>query len=288
MTTNASAVNASAMTGCDLKSPKLDHRPRAVSVNGVTIPRGEIARETQNHAAPTPIGAWKAAARALVIRELLRQEAGRRGIIAMPLEDGEGRRETEDEAAMRALVETDVRLPEADEGTCRRYYEQNRAKFRSAALYAPRHILLAATPDDRAAREAVRNEAERLAAVLNEKPLLFEAIATEVSACPSGKTGGALGQIGPGQTVPEFEKALEMIPVGDAVTLVETRYGFHLVRLDHKEPGRELPFEIVRERIKAYLEEAVRHRAMRQYVEELAARATIVGVDFSADGNRPQ
>lgn len=273
---------------CDLKSPKLDHRPRAVSVNGVTIPRGEIARETQNHAASTPIMAWKAAARALVIRELLRQEAARRGVAATPMEDGEGRRETEDEAAMRALVETDVRLPEADEETCRRYYEHNRAKFRSATLYAPRHILLAAAPGDRQAREAARHEAERLAAVLKDRPDTFEAIAAEVSACPSGKTGGALGQIGPGQTVPEFEKALEAIPVGDAVSLVETRYGFHLVRLDHKEPGRDLPFEIVRDRIKAYLEDAVRHRAMRQYVEELAARATIVGIDLAADANRPQ
>lgn len=275
-------------TGCDLKSPKLDHRPRAVSVNGVAIPRDEIARETQMHAAPTPIAAWKTAARALVIRELLRQEAARRGIVAIPLDDGEGRRETEDEAAMRALVEADVRLPQADEDTCRRYYEQNRAKFRSAALYAPRHILLAAAPGDRVAREAVHQEAERLVAVLNDKPSLFETIAAEASACPSAKTGGVLGQIGPGQTVPEFEKALETLPVGDAVALVETRYGVHLVRLDHKEPGRDLPFEIVRERIKAYLEEAVRHRAVRQYVEELATRATIVGIDLAEKIDRPQ
>lgn len=284
----AAVPHSAAPPACDLKSPKLDHRPRAVSVNGVTIPRGEIARETQMHAAPTPILAWKAAARALVIRELLRQEAARRNIAATPLDDGEGRRETADEAAMRVLIETDVRLPEADEATCQRYYGQNRAKFHSATLYAPRHILLAAAPDDRQAREATRDEAERLAAVLNEKPSLFETIAAEVSACPSGKTGGSLGQIGPGQTVPEFEKALEAMSVGDAVVLVESRYGFHLVRLDHKEPGRELPFEFVHERIKAYLEEAVRHRAMRQYVEELAARATIAGVDLVADLQHPQ
>ena len=51
-------------------------KPRAISVNGKVIPREVIAREVQNHPAEKPILAWQAAARALVVRELLLQEFG--------------------------------------------------------------------------------------------------------------------------------------------------------------------------------------------------------------------
>ena len=105
--------------------------PKSISVNGVVIAREVIAREVQNHPAEKPILAWQAAARALVVRELLLQEARRLGIEAEPLRDPEGRFETPEEAAMRALVEREVVTPEPDEAACRRFYEQNRARFRS-------------------------------------------------------------------------------------------------------------------------------------------------------------
>src|SRR5512136_1498394 len=101
-------------------------KPKTVSVNGTVIPREVIAREVQNHPADKPILAWQAAARALVVRELLRQEAQRLGVEAEPLRDDEGRRETEEEAAIRALIEREVITPEPDEATCLRFYEQNR------------------------------------------------------------------------------------------------------------------------------------------------------------------
>src|SRR3954471_14676369 len=106
-------------------------KPKAVSVNGTVIAREAIAREVQNHPAEKPILAWQAAARALVVRELLLQEAGRLGIEAAPLQDPEGRRETSEEAAMRALIEQAVVTPEPDEAACLRFYEQNRRRFRS-------------------------------------------------------------------------------------------------------------------------------------------------------------
>ena len=106
-----------------------------VRVNGVAIPRGLIAREAQHHPARAPIDAWKAAAQALVVRELLLQEARRLAIVGKPIADGEGRRETDEEAAIRTLVEQEVRTPQADAATCRRYFEQNRRRFRSPDIY---------------------------------------------------------------------------------------------------------------------------------------------------------
>jgi peptidyl-prolyl cis-trans isomerase C len=63
---------------------------------------------------------------------------------------------------------------------------------------------------------------------------------------------------------------------------VESRHGVHVVRLDRRIEGRQLPFELVHERIADYLDDAVQHRALQQYVSILAGRAELTGVDLSA------
>ena len=267
---------------CDLKSAAaVNVRPRAVRVNGIIIAREEIARETQNHAAATPIEAWKQAARALVVRQLLLQEAHRLSVKSAPAEDGEGRRETDEEAAMRVLMEQEVITPLADEAACRRYYDNNRARFRSADLFEVRHILLPASPQGKVSRTKTRELALSAIAELQQAPERFANMAAAISACPSGKTGGSLGQIGPGQTVPEFEKALATLPLGSvAPEPVETRYGFHIVWLDRRILGRDLPFEVVAERIAGWLNEKVRRIAVQQYLTILSERATIEGIEM--------
>jgi peptidyl-prolyl cis-trans isomerase C len=266
----------SAASACAVK-PAIPDTRRTISVNGVAISRAAIAQETQHHPADKPADALRAAAVALVVRELLLQEARRLAIPAEPASDGEGRRETDEEALVRALVEREVRTPESDEAACRRFYEQNRRRFRTPDLHEVRHILLPADRPDAAAL------AEALLAQLAETPAAFAALAEVHSACPSGKTGGSLGQIGPGQTVPEFEAALAGIEPGSVHPLpVETRYGLHIVALDRRIDGRELPFELVRERIAGWMVEKVRRAAIRQYVSILAGRADIQGIELAA------
>lgn len=258
-------------------------RPVPVSINGVAISSADIARETQHHASADPDESWALAARALAIRELLSQEAERLGLAAEPIEDDEGRRETADEARLRALLEREVVVPDAGEAECRRFYEQNRWRFRSPDLFEPAHILIAAPPGDEPARAAARRTAEALIAELQRHPHAFAALAETHSACPSSKQGGNLGQIGPGQTVDEFERALAAMTAGEIHPQpVETRYGLHVVRLERRVDGRDLPFELVRERIAQYLDESVRRRALKQYVSILASRAKVAGVDLAA------
>lgn len=114
---------------CTVHQLLRDSKAVEVSVNGVVIPRDVIAREVQCHPASKPVEAWLSAAQALVIRELLLQQARRTGIVANPLSDEHGRRETEEDALIRALIELEVTTPEPDEESCRRYYEQNRHRF---------------------------------------------------------------------------------------------------------------------------------------------------------------
>lgn len=266
---------------CEVRETILPRRNPGVSVNGVTIPRDLIAREIQNHPAQSATKAWTAAARSLVVRELLLQEARRLGIESQPRDDGEGRRETEDEAAVRALVEQEVKTPTADPEDCRRYYERNLSRFRSPDIYEAAHILISASQGDKQAYEQAREAANALLAQLKASPADFANCARLHSACPSAEQGGHLGQIGSGQTTPEFETALAGLSEGEITAMpVATRYGFHIIRLDRKSEGRVLPFEAVAQRIADYLTDNVRRRATAQYIARLAARAAVVGVEM--------
>ncbi|WP_143272521.1 peptidylprolyl isomerase, partial [Brachyspira hyodysenteriae] len=64
--------------------------------------------------------------------------------------------------------------------------------------------------------------------------------------------------------------------------IAETRYGFHVIRLDRRVAGRSLPFERVRDRIAGYLATSVGTRAVAQYISILAGRAQISGISFGA------
>ncbi|MBX6321342.1 MAG: peptidylprolyl isomerase [Rhodospirillaceae bacterium] len=230
-----------------------------VVVNGVAVDAGPW---------PTPEVA--------AVRELLRQRA-----VALGLLDGDVRDEAAVEAAVERLLAREVRVPAPDETACRRYYEANRARFRSGDLVHLRHILFQVTPGAPVAAIRARAE-ETLAAVLAE-PERFEALARELSNCPSGQHGGNLGQIGRGDTVPEFERAVfEPGPTGILRRLVKSRHGFHIVAVDRRIPGRTLPYEAVRERIAERLAAEVEARALRQYVAVLAGQAEIEGADLQA------
>ena len=266
---------------CSVKSVLTHTLRKVVSVNGVVVHHDEISREAQNHPAPTPVAAWTAAARALAVRELLLQEARLIVIDAQPLTDGEGRTETAEEASIRSLVEREISTPIPDETACRRYYTHNLKRFRSADLYEAAHILIAARPGDRAAYAAARTEAEAVTAALLDAPERFAELASAHSACPSKAVGGNLGQLSPGDTAPEFDAALRAMAPGEITTEpVASRFGHHIIRLDRKIEGRQLSFEVVRERIADYLVDRTRHTAIAQFVARLTARAEITGVDL--------
>lgn len=267
------------MSACAVKAPDAFSGRKEISVNGIVLPHDLIAAEAQNHAASSPAEAFAAAARALAIRELLLQEARRLGLSPEPETDANGRRETDEDALIRAVVAQAIPQDAPDEESCRRYYDNNRGRFRSADLYEAAHILIAATPENEAeALEAAR----ALIAALKRDPSGFADAARALSACPSREAGGNLGQIARGQMVPEFEQALFAMTSG-AVSdePVRTRYGFHILRLDRKIEGRDLPFELARERIAGYLSESRERQAIAGYIAHLAGLADLRGVALS-------
>lgn len=254
---------------------------KAITVDGVAVPEDAILREAQNHPADNPGEALRAAAQALVVRQLLINEARRLDMICDVQTMENGQTETFEDAAIRALTEREVSVPAANEDECRRFYEANRDRFASAPLHEARHILVAAPESDAARREKARLEAQDLCNTLQRDPGRFARLAEAVSVCPSAAQGGNLGQLSPGSTVPEFESALaQMVPGEITRSPVASRFGFHVIALDRAVEARQLPFEAVRQRIADWLEAQAFARAVAQYVSILAGRAKITGIDM--------
>jgi peptidyl-prolyl cis-trans isomerase C len=209
------------------------------------------------------------------VRELLHQRAVAAGLIGATSHD-----EGEITAAIETLLQREVITPEPTEAECRRYYEHHRHEFESGDLVHARHILFQVTsavriPEIRARAEQVLNE-------LLHAPERFAAVAAEISNCPSGQQGGNLGQVGRGDTVPEFEKAIFRLgPNGLLRELVKTRHGFHIVAIDQRFPGKRLPFDLVRDEIAERLRAMVEEKALRQYISVLAGKADVQGADLN-------
>lgn len=259
-------------SGPELIASSEQEWPR-IKVNGMPIAREAIAQELQYHPASTRQEAVFLASQALVIRELLQQRAAELGLKVRAAGG-----ESEEEALTRALIEHEVPLPRADEETCVRYYERNRSRFSSAPLLAVRHILLGCPADDAIERSEMRERAEALIAELLGDTGRFSELALAHSDCPSKAQGGALGQISQGQTVPEFERQLFRLPLGLAGQPLESRYGFHVVQVDQRIEGQQLPYEAVAGSIRAELDQRVWQVAVAQYLKNLVGEADIQGI----------
>lgn len=252
-------------------------------VNGETVPHARIAAEAQNHAAPgnKPGIAWREAARAMAIRALLLQDARSKDIRAHPRSLGAERFESEEEALIRGLFETELTVKTPSEAAVHSEWARDPSRFRAPPLWEASHILIACDPRDRAGREGARNRAGALARLATDNPADVPRLATEHSDCASKENGGSLGQLGPGDTVPEFEDALRGLAEG-AVTPdpVLTRHGYHVIRMDAVAPGAQLPFSAVHQQIAMAMEKAAWARAARDYLADLVAASDISGADL--------
>jgi peptidyl-prolyl cis-trans isomerase C len=233
--------------------------PEVLRVNGTLISGHAISDELSAHADASDPD--HAARLALVVRELLTQQARAKGLLAAD--------EPLDDAATDRLIEMECAIPEPTEEECQRYYRANPGKFNSPDLVHARHILFALSPG--VSVPGLRSKAE--------ETLQTDEMARTLSNCPSGQVGGNLGQLSKGESVPEFDEAVfgAMRP-GLLPRLVRTRFGFHIVAIERRIEGKPLPFDAAKTIIARYLGEHVRQKAIQQYLTQLAARADLQGI----------
>ena len=247
-----------------------------ISVNGQDIPEAAILAEMQYHPAASRDAAYAEAAEALVVRELLLQRAAAAGLTWGATAEGE-------EQAIEELLRRELKLPEPDPAARRRYYDNNRDKFKSADLFEASHILYLAPRDDAAARTRAKTSANEALAILREHPDRFADIAKAESRCSSAGEGGHLGQVAAGDTAPEIDTFLHNLEDDQLCPVpVETDYGVHVLKLHRRIPGRQFAFDEVERHVGEHLTSAAWRRAVSGYISLLAGSAQIAGVTIRA------
>lgn len=241
-----------------------------ISVNGVAIAEDAIAREMQYHPVASLEDAERAAAIALAVRELLLQRVRRCEIAG-----------TDEDQRIANLIALEVRVPEPAAEEIERYYRRNTLRFRSPPLYEAAHIFFPAREDDAAARADAVAKAESVCLEALQQPRRFGELAKAHSACSSKDRNGSLGQVTKGDTNPELERAMALMDVG-STKVVRSRHGVHVLRLDRRVLGRQIPLDQAGAWIEDHLRKASKRRAIAQYLQLLAASAKIEGIDLGA------
>jgi peptidyl-prolyl cis-trans isomerase C len=241
-----------------------------ISVNGVAIEQDALGREMQHHPAGSRDEAERQAATALVVRELLLQRVRQREIAGASEDD-----------RIAHLIEQEVRIPEPTDEEIARYYRRNTLRFMTSPLYEAAHIFFPARKDDDEARAEAKAGAKAVLALIEQSPRRFAELANAHSACSSKVQGGSLGQLTKGDTNPELERAMATMEVS-STRLVESRHGFHVLRLDRRVVAKQLPFEQAKPWIENRLRTGSKRRAVSQYLQLLAANASIEGIELAA------
>jgi len=220
--------------------------------------------------------------------ELLRQAAQSAGLLdAADGAAGDGVISEAASIAIEALLERELAVPEPSDEDCRRYYAAHENSYRSGERVHVRHILFAVTPGMDVAALRKRAEIALLDVRCHDGNAagVFASAARELSNCPSAAAGGDLGWLGAGDCAPEFARELfGHAEIGVLPRLVHSRFGLHVVEILQREPGSAQSFESVRAAVANALRQQAYVTAVRQYLQLLAGRALVEGVDLDAAG----
>lgn len=169
---------------------------------------------------------------------------------------------------------TELQIAEMDEPTSEQIEETYRRlpeKMKSAARVRATHILVRIPEGGRdQALETIRKLRDR--AVVED----FAELARKHSACPSAPGGGDLGYFRRGEMAKPFEEAAFGQAVGEVGDVVETQFGFHLVKVLDREDERALSLTEATPKIRRFLKDEAASRRLAQWVAQLKAEADIV------------
>ena len=260
------------LAGCKSKGSEVGTKEKKgeviAEVNGSTITTEDYRKEVAGlpsylkQMADTPEGR-KEMLDTMVVRELVLQDAQKTGVDKSPevlarMEDMKKRVVVE--AYLKKKVEEQVTIADAD---LQKIYDQKKDKFKSDAQVKASHILL------KTAKEANDVLAQVKAGGK------FEDLAKKYSIDPAGAKGGDLGWFSKGSMIPEFEKAAFALKEGEISGVVETKFGFHIIKLTGKRPAGIIPFAEVKDQLKAEMLPEKQQEVFKKIKEDLKKGAKV-------------
>lgn len=157
----------------------------------------------------------------------------------------------------------------------KKFYDQNIDRFKKEETVRASHILIGA--DQKASPEERKKAKEKAEALLKRVKAGedFAAIAKAESSCPSASQGGDLGAFGRGQTVPAFENAAFALKPGEMSGVVETEFGYHIIKVVEKQEPSTEKYDTVKAKILNYLKQQKVQQELSSYIDELKKNAKI-------------
>jgi parvulin-like peptidyl-prolyl isomerase len=184
---------------------------------------------------------------------------------------------TEMKIALRVekLLAENRDIAEVTDAEVTAYYNENTERFQQAERVRASHILVGTNPEDTATEKNLKKEeAEKVLTDL-KGGADFAQMASQHSSCPSKAKGGDLDYFQRGQMVTPFEQAAFSLGVGELSELVETKFGYHIIKVTDHEDARTVSFDEARDGIVVYLDGQRKNEVMTGYMQELRAAATI-------------
>jgi peptidyl-prolyl cis-trans isomerase C len=178
--------------------------------------------------------------------------------------------------AINKMIEDEVaQEPEATDGQVRDFYDKNPEKFTQDEAVRASHILIRVEPTATdAEKQKARARAEDLAKQA-KGGADFGDLARKHSADGSAAMGGDLNFLVPGQTVAPFDKAVFSMKPGEISDVVETEFGFHVIKVTEKRDASLVPFTQISPRIRAFLTDEAKQGRAQGFIEELKKKARI-------------
>lgn len=182
------------------------------------------------------------------------------------------------------LEEKGIRNPVIPEEEIKKYYEENKNNFRKDEYIKASHILIKA--DENASQEekdAARKKAEKIhQEIIGGKN--FAAMAREFSEDERAANGGDLNYITRGYMPLEFDSVAFAMNKDDVSEVVQTKFGFHIVKVFDKKPAGISSYDEMKDFITRYLQMELSDKKLASHIEELRKKAKIE-ILLSESGN---
>ena len=166
----------------------------------------------------------------------------------------------------------DVVVPDKE---LRAYYDSHPNSFRQPEQVKASHILIKAEPEAKEEQKALARKKLKGVQKRVEKGEDFAALAKEYSEGPSGAKGGDLGYFGRGQMVKPFEEVVFALKPGAVSDIVETSFGYHLIKCVDKKPETTVAYGDVKEKLRQYLKQQKGREKMGSYIAKLKEKAKV-------------
>lgn len=183
----------------------------------------------------------------------------------------EVKKEIRDSLPIQKMFESLTKDVKVDEAKAKAFYDENNAFFEVPEQIRASHILIKtddATND--VLKAAARAKIEGILKQVKDGGD-FAALAAANSDCPSKSNGGDLGLFGKGQMVPPFEEAAFALSTNEVSGVVETSYGYHIIKLTDRVPASKRAFDEVKEQIVSRLTSEEQGKIVSEYIEKISA-----------------